>query len=76
MVKIVLRLTDRDLPVVFDEQRSRPEASEVQRLICDNHLAKEILDWQPLYSLEHGLAKVIEFVEAHSDQYQGAAYVI
>ncbi len=76
IVKIVLRLAGRDLAVVFDEQRNRPESSEVQRLICDSHLAKEILDWQPRYTLEQGLTKVIEFVDAHSDHYQGAAYVI
>ena len=35
-----------------DENRLRPERSEVNRLLADNTKAKEILKWEPIFSEE------------------------
>lgn len=74
VVKKVLRLIGRDADVVLDEQRLRPESSEVLRLICDNSKAKEVLGWEPQYTLEEGLTKVIDFISAHAERYRGEVY--
>ncbi len=59
-----------------DGQRLRPATSEVDRLLCDNRLARELLGWQPRYTLEQGLSATIEWMEEHRDSYRPAAYAV
>ncbi|MGE0754736.1 MAG: GDP-mannose 4,6-dehydratase, partial [Alphaproteobacteria bacterium] len=64
-VKLVSELTGRELRVKTDEQRLRPEASEVERLCCDASKAKALLGWEPKHAgregLKAGLAKSLEW---------------
>ena len=46
---------------VVDEQRIRPENSEVIRLCGDNSLIKELTRWQPEVSISEGLEKTIDW---------------
>ncbi|WP_204249248.1 hypothetical protein [Frondihabitans sp. PAMC 28766] len=41
--------------MVTDASRLRPAASEVDRLLSDNSLARDLTGWQPDVSLEDGL---------------------
>lgn len=54
-----------DIDIQFDEQRLRPEKSEVERLFADNNKAQRLMDWTPEYgSLEgfkRGLAVTAEW---------------
>ncbi len=47
---LIAELMQQDIDVVIDEQRIRPEKSEVNRLVADNSLAQQRLNWQPQYS--------------------------
>lgn len=47
--------------MVSTEGRTRPEASEVQYLRCDNRLALERLGWSNAWTFEAGLAKTVEW---------------
>lgn len=38
-----------DIEILTDEQRMRPEKSEVERLWASNEKARKLLDWQPQY---------------------------
>jgi len=40
-------------------------ASEVQRLVCDNRLAKKLFGWKPRFSFEDGLKANIEWAKEH-----------
>jgi len=46
---------------ITDEQRLRPENSEVFRLWGDNTLIRKLTGWQPKYSIEQGLGETIEW---------------
>lgn len=48
-----------DVEFVTEEQRIRPEKSEVFRLWCDNSLIHELTGFKPIYSLHEGLVKTI-----------------
>lgn len=63
-------------PIVCEEARVRPEASEVRKLISDNSKAKRLLGWQPAFSLEQGLERTIDFVAAHPHLYHSSRYVV
>ena len=47
--------------IMCDEQRLRPEKSEVNRLLGCNQKIKELTDWVPNYTFEEGLAETIEY---------------
>ncbi len=49
-----------NLTIDTDEQRLRPEKSEVERLWADNNKAKELLSWEPLYGGKDGFRKGLE----------------
>lgn len=43
----ILHLMGKDIPITCQNERLRPEKSEVERLCADNTKAKEILHWEP-----------------------------
>ncbi|KGX86302.1 NAD-dependent 4,6-dehydratase LegB [Pontibacillus litoralis] len=62
--------------IVCDEQRLRPENSEVNRLLGSNKKIKRLTDWEPQYSFEQGLAETIEFFKHNLDKYKTTIYNI
>lgn len=48
-----------DVEFIVDEQRLRPEKSEVFRLCCDNTLIRSLTGFEPAFSLRDGLARTI-----------------
>ena len=51
-VNEIADLMDVKINIINDEERLRPEKSEVERLFASNDKAKELLDWSPIF---HGL---------------------
>lgn len=49
-----------DIEIITDDQRLRPDKSEVERLWADNKKAKELLGWQPAYSGFDGFKRGLE----------------
>ncbi len=62
--------------IVCDEQRLRPEKSEVNRLLGDNTKIKSLTDWAPQYDLRAGLAETIEWLKGHLASYKSDIYNI
>jgi dTDP-glucose 4,6-dehydratase len=62
--RIVARV-GRAIPIIADDQRARPENSEVMRLICDSSRARELTGWTPQVTLDEGLDRVIAFIREH-----------
>lgn len=54
-----------DFDIVCDEQRLRPAGSEVERLWCDNTLARTLTGWEPEYAgregMRRGLAETVNW---------------
>ncbi len=57
-----------------NEQRIRPAASEVERLLAGTDLAQRLWGWQPRYSLEQGLDETIAWVEKNLHRFRVDAY--
>jgi nucleoside-diphosphate-sugar epimerase len=53
--------TKSDATLRRDEQRLRPEKSEVRRLWCDNAKIKRLTGFAPAYTLERGLRATIDW---------------
>lgn len=76
LAHLIGQLSGRDITIETDEQRLRPEKSEVDRLLADNSLAEELLGWKPRVSLEEGLKQTIGWIETHLERYRPGVYVI
>ncbi|MGA2463629.1 MAG: NAD-dependent 4,6-dehydratase LegB [Thermodesulfobacteriota bacterium] len=50
--------------IVSDEKRKRPPNSEVDRLLCDNSLIRELTGWKSEVSLNDGLAATIAWFKS------------
>lgn len=50
-----------DVEFVYDEQRARPNASEVFRLWCDNSLIRELTGFEPQHTIRQGLEKTVDW---------------
>lgn len=60
--------------IVQDEQRMRPEKSEVNRLLGDNTKIKSLTAWTPQYSLKEGLKETVEFFKRNLGKYKADMY--
>lgn len=72
----LIRQINPNAAIVCDEQRLRPEKSEVNRLLGSNAKIKKLTDWSPQYTLQEGLAETIEFCKNNLDQYKPDIYNI
>ncbi|NUM48965.1 MAG: SDR family NAD(P)-dependent oxidoreductase [Anaerolineales bacterium] len=70
----IISLLGRDVEIVVDPSRLRPEKSEVQRLLSDNRLAQTRLGWHPQVSLREGLAQTIDWVSQNLALYRPENY--
>lgn len=62
--------------IVCDEQRLRPQNSEVERLLGSNEKIKALTGWQPRYDLEAGLAETIAWMRDNLAAYKTGVYNI
>jgi NAD dependent epimerase/dehydratase len=53
--KTIARLMEKDVQVVSDQERWRPDRSEVERLCASTEKAKRLLGWSPKFAGEEGL---------------------
>lgn len=60
--------------IVCEEQRLRPEKSEVNRLLGSNEKIKRLTNWYPQYTFEQGIAETIAFLRRNMDKYKVDIY--
>jgi len=58
---LIKDIMQSDVRFITDEQRIRPDNSEVFRLWCDNSKIRELTGFAPKYSIREGLEKTVEW---------------
>lgn len=78
LARTIAGLMDADINIEADDDRLRPAASEVQRLLADRSRIEAATGWQPAHTLEQGLALTIEwFLEpANLQRYRIGSYAV
>jgi len=59
-----------------DPVRQRPDASEVERLVCDNTKIRTRTGWRPKWDLDRGLVQTIEWIRSHARDLKPSVYGI
>jgi len=73
---LIGQLMGKEIQIITETQRERPPDSEVERLLADNSLAMELLEWEPRISLEEGLKQSISWFEENQHHYRTKGYAI
>lgn len=76
LARKIAALMERDVRIVQEDRRQRPDESEVLRLCAGTDRARQLLGWEPRVSLEEGLRQAIRWVEEHRSQYEAGVYAI
>jgi NAD dependent epimerase/dehydratase len=74
LANLIIQKIGRQVKLAIETQRLRPQLSEVFRLLSNNALAKEILEWQPQVTLDQGLDRTIEWVRENLNLYRVGKY--
>ncbi|MDD2228298.1 MAG: NAD-dependent 4,6-dehydratase LegB [Candidatus Cloacimonetes bacterium] len=60
-LEMIKDIMHSDVKFITDEQRIRPENSEVHRLWCDNSKIKKLTGFEPRFTIREGLEKTVEW---------------
>lgn len=72
--KKIIQLIGKDVNIICDDERIRPENSEVNRLWADNSKIKQLTEWRPKYSIEEGLKETIEWIKNNMQYFKTDIY--
>jgi len=76
LVKKIAEIMKVEVTVKSEEERIRPDKSEVERLLCDNTKIMTMTDWKPENTLDDGLKLTVEWLKKNLDQYKPDRYDI
>lgn len=73
-VKKIIDIIGQDVKILCDEDRIRPEKSEVNRLWADNTKIKDLTGWTPNYSIDQGLEETVRWIKDNLQYYKTDIY--
>jgi dTDP-glucose 4,6-dehydratase len=74
LVETIGRRLGRSITVETDQDRLRPAASEVERLLAGTGLAQSLWGWKSQYTLEEGLDETIDWVRINLGRFRVDSY--
>jgi dTDP-glucose 4,6-dehydratase len=74
LVQKISSLVGKKIDIVVEEERIRPENSEVERLFCDNKKLVQNTAWKPDFDLDIGLFETIEWIKSNLSRYKYDIY--
>jgi len=74
LVNKISKIIGVDISINSDDNRVRPNNSEVNRLMCDNSKIIKYTPWKPSYNLDRGLAETINWMKSFQDKYKHDRY--
>lgn len=72
----MIRQINPQATILCEEERLRPEKSEVNRLLGSNEKMKSLTDWTPRYTLAEGLSETIAWMKENLHRYKSDIYNI
>ncbi len=75
VAELCMRVTGVEAAIVSDDERVRPAASEVERLLGDPARAQEVLGWRAEVTLAEGIARVAEWLRGNLGLYRPGEYL-
>ncbi len=76
LAKLLIDKINPRANLICDDQRLRPQKSEVSRLLGSNAKIKELTDWTQRYTFEQGIDETIAWMRRNMAQYKADIYNI
>ena len=73
-VKKTISIIGKDVKILCDDERLRPENSEVNRLWADNTKLKELTGWKPNYNIDEGLKETVDWIKNNMQYFKTDIY--
>ncbi len=74
LAQVIIKQINPNAKILCDEQRLRPEKSEVNRLLGCNGKIRTLTDWIPKYSLDDGIHETILWIKDNLSHYKTDIY--
>lgn len=74
LVEVIAKTIGKEINVFCDDDRLRPEKSEVNRLWAENNKIKELTDWEPKYSLDQGIENTVNWIRDNMKYFKTNIY--
>ncbi|MDE7224121.1 MAG: NAD-dependent 4,6-dehydratase LegB [Acetatifactor sp.] len=74
LAEVIISQINPSARIICDEQRLRPDKSEVRRLLGSNAKIKELTEWKQQYTFEQGIAATIEWMRQNMEYYKADIY--
>lgn len=68
LAELIMDIAGRRARIVTSDERLRPKKSEVERLLADNTLARQLSGWGPQVTLRDGLERTVEWFSEPSNR--------
>lgn len=76
VAELLIKKINEKAVIVCDEERIRPQKSEVNRLLGCNKKIKMLTDWTPQFTFEQGIEQTICFLKNNMGKYKTDIYNI
>lgn len=74
LAKEIIAQINPNAKIICDEQRLRPEKSEVNRLLGSNQKLKQLTDWEQQYTFAQGIEETIAWMRENLNAYKTDIY--
>ncbi len=74
--KLLMEVSGREVPILCDEDRIRPEKSEVNRLLADTTKIHRFTGWKSQVSFKEGLSRTAEWIGKNIQHFNAERYTI
>ncbi|MFT8872864.1 MAG: NAD-dependent 4,6-dehydratase LegB [Sporolactobacillus sp.] len=74
LAKKIIEIIGQPVDIKCEDLRKRPENSEVNRLLADNSLIKQLTRWSPQFTLDTGLQETIQWISGHLHYFKTDIY--
>ncbi len=76
LIELISKIMKIDAKIIIDHERIRKNRAEVEELNSNNSKAKNMLSWNPKYSLKEGLALTINWINSRKNIFKTQLYNI
>ena len=71
---MLCQISGREVEILTDEERIRPEKSEVNRLLADNSIISNLTDWKSEVHFQKGLELTYQWIEKNIHHFDVDTY--
>jgi NAD dependent epimerase/dehydratase len=74
--EMLMDIVGRKVPIICEAERTRPERSEVNRLLADNRLISSLTDWRSVVPFVEGLKRTAAWIDQNASLFRASEFAV